>query len=72
MTLELDIGIIEVLKQTTPANKGKTMFKSYYAALDFFRSLESRKEIVEFVVKHHGELIDHEVVVAGKVLAEKC
>ena len=47
------------------------MFKSYYAALDFFRSLESRKEIVEFVVKHHGELIDHEVVVAGKGLAGK-
>ena len=55
----------------TRQHKGKTMFKSYYAALDFFRSLESRKEIVEFVVKHHGELIDHEVVVAGKVLAEK-
>ena len=47
------------------------MFNSYSAAINFFRSLESTKEIVEFVIKHQGELIDHEIAVAGKILAEK-
>ena len=47
------------------------MFKGYHESLSFFRSLESAKEIVSFVVENEAKLEDYQKALAGKVIAEK-